>query len=148
LKTLRALNQPDGDQVYRLKQEFRGLRDLVHRNLVRLDELFVEDGSCFFTMELIDGATVLSYLRGSAAPAVSGLDVTAVLHRSGDGEVAAERPSSGSPTAPQLDFEQVRLVFGQIAEGVLAIHEAQKVHRDIKASNVMVTKDGRVVILD
>src|SRR5260370_42010557 len=36
----------------------------------------------------------------------------------------------------------------QLAEGVSAVHEAVKVHRAIKATNVLVERGGRVVLLD
>ncbi len=36
----------------------------------------------------------------------------------------------------------------QLASGVSALHKAGKLHCDIKPSNVLVTKEGRVVILD
>ncbi|MBK9755659.1 MAG: AAA family ATPase [Nannocystis sp.] len=39
-------------------------------------------------------------------------------------------------------------MFAQLAEGVQALHHAHKLHRDIKPTNVMVTHQGRVVLMD
>ena len=163
---LKTLAQTDADLLYRLKREFRSLRDLVHRNLISLDELFEDEGHWFFTMELLDGEDLRTYLHrvakmptsGPAAAttvwaADTGHDVSSTLGRT------ASSVSSVSSAAmldeaidhllqQQTDFDQVREVFGQVTEGLLAIHDAGKIHRDIKPSNIIITRDGRAVILD
>ena len=61
LKTLRNV---DGNAILLLKQEFRALAGLHHPNLIRLGELFESRGDWFFTMELIKGVDLMSWLRG------------------------------------------------------------------------------------
>jgi eukaryotic-like serine/threonine-protein kinase len=63
---------------------------------------------------------------------VDGVDVVSTLQR----------------TALPKRFTAIRDMFGQIAEGVAALHRHGRLHRDIKPSNVLVASDGRVVILD
>ncbi len=60
---LKTLNQEDSEGLYRFKQEFRALADIVHENLVQLHELASHEGRWFFTMELVDGANVIAFVR-------------------------------------------------------------------------------------
>jgi eukaryotic-like serine/threonine-protein kinase len=85
LKTLK-LRSPEA--AHALKQEFRSLRDLVHPNLVRLHELFVEDEHVFFTMDLVDGVpfaerdpTQLVPLLTQLVSGVQSLHAAGKLHR-------------------------------------------------------------------
>ncbi|MEO7093434.1 MAG: AAA family ATPase [Polyangiales bacterium] len=60
LKTLRNV---DGTAILLLKQEFRTLAGLHHPNLIRLGELVESRGDWFFTMELLDGVSLMEWLR-------------------------------------------------------------------------------------
>lgn len=52
---LKVIRKVDSLSLLDLKHEFRIASALSHPHLVRLYELFAGNGSCFFTMELVDG---------------------------------------------------------------------------------------------
>jgi eukaryotic-like serine/threonine-protein kinase len=47
-----------------------------------------------------------------------------------------------------LDEQRLRDGLAQLVRALSAIHEAGKLHRDVKSSNVLVSREGRVVVLD
>lgn len=67
IKTLHGLG---GHDLYWLKREFRTLAEFSHRNFAELYDLVVDERDCFFTMELVDGATFLARFRDES-PAAS-----------------------------------------------------------------------------
>ncbi len=146
LKTLREVHP---DARFRFKREFRSLQHIHHPNLVSLGELLDEHGQLFFTMELVDGVHFLDYLRGvvDAGLALEGEE----NETRSTAPTSAEQRSRvrGSASAPpSIDEPRIRSAFGQLARGLHALHLAGKVHRDVKPSNVLVTAEGRVVVLD
>jgi hypothetical protein len=52
------------------------------------------------------------------------------------------------PIAFTADETRLRSLYGQLAEGLSFLHQSGRLHRDVKPSNVMVTPDGRAVLLD
>ena len=146
VKTLRNLN---ASLLYRLKKEFRALADLSHPNLVSLYELFSEEGSWFYTMELVEGTTFLKYVR----PVDDEVDADAATEGIGwdeDSNPTLTGNRSGAPANanPAYDAARLRASLGQLVQAVDLLHRSGKVHRDIKPSNVMVTAEGRVVLMD
>jgi len=164
---IKTLLNFDAAALYLFKQEFRTLSDVQHTNLVHLHELVVaEDGQVFFAMELVRGSDFRRYVerretRGSSDPA----SVVVNLRRGPDHETMrarsatdrdADRPGlassatdSGRPLERSpADMDRLRRALRQLVEGVEALHSAGKLHRDIKPSNVLVTPEGRVVLLD
>ncbi len=51
-------------------------------------------------------------------------------------------------TRGQLPEKEVVNYIAQAADALTAIHEAKLLHRDIKPENLMLTEDGRVVLVD
>jgi tetratricopeptide (TPR) repeat protein len=49
---------------------------------------------------------------------------------------------------PLRSFERLRDVMHQVVSAVSALHAAGKLHRDLKPDNLMVTGEGRAVVLD
>jgi hypothetical protein len=118
---MKMLRDLDTDSRTRFKREFRALQGVRHARLVRLHELFEENGSLFFTMDLVDGRDLLEYVR---LPAVSANGGWAV------------------------DENKLRLVLAQLVDAVDALHAHGLIHRDIKPSNVLVASDGALQLLD
>lgn len=58
---------------YRFKREFRSLSEVSHPNLVKLHELFFEDGRLFFSMELLQGVDFVQYCRNFDGPDIDHL---------------------------------------------------------------------------
>jgi eukaryotic-like serine/threonine-protein kinase len=61
---LKELQVTSVDAIFRFKREFRLLSRLAHPNLIRLRELHASDGKWFFTMDYVEGAEFLDWVRG------------------------------------------------------------------------------------
>lgn len=158
LKTLRRV---DALGIYRFKREFRALADLSHPNLVTLHELFFERDQWFFTMEYVDGKDFLSYVlagtrnitsRAHGSDSFPLFESRVGLHMAGSDPTApVDPPVEGMemlfPT-PLADFDRLRDVLVQITEGLVTVHSAGRLHRDLKPDNVLCTRAGRAVLLD
>lgn len=48
----------------------------------------------------------------------------------------------------RLDFDAIEIIAKQVARGLLYAHSKGIVHRDVKPSNIMITHDNRVYLMD
>ena len=139
---LKTVRRPDPGMLFSIKQEFRTLADVSHPNLVTLYELTCDGRVWFFTMELIDGVDFLTFVRSPGALPDGGLSASDTVR------LAAAEETAPAPGQSSLRFGRLRMALRQLAAGVMALHGAGKLHRDIKPSNILVTGQGRVVLLD
>ncbi len=166
---LKTMVHLDPEAILRFKREFRSLADISHPNVVQLYELFSELDQWFFTMELLDGVDLMTWIHASLTmpppPPPLAAELGAGLHETvlaGPAYFDSLRPGPGASdvrasrsTAPASvkqfairDVPRLRDAFRQLAAGLGAIHAAGKLHRDVKPPNVIVTRTGRVVLLD
>lgn len=122
LKTMRRVRAAD---LYRFKKEFRALTDIAHRNLAALYDLEADGNLTFFTMEVVEGVDFLEHVTAAARDA----------------------PPRSRPSCP-ADVARLRRALAQLVDGLTALHAGGKLHRDVKPTNVVVTAEGRVVVLD
>lgn len=118
LKVLREDLAFDRDRLARFEQEARAASALNHPNLVTLFDFDPGEGTA-------DGR-----------PTFLTMELV-------DGPSLRDLAASG-----RLPVRRVLQLGAQIAEGLAAAHERGIVHRDLKLENIMVTREGRVKILD
>jgi serine/threonine protein kinase len=156
---LKTLRNATAEHLGRLKREFRAMQDVQHPSLVSLRELVCEGDTWFLTMDLVDGVDFIRHVRAAAHADLAGPPASSRVRdvESSDPTLPLGRPRTEEliiPVArartddPVFDEARLRAAMRQLAEGLLALHAAGMVHRDVKPSNVLVTRDGRVVILD
>jgi eukaryotic-like serine/threonine-protein kinase len=160
---LKWLRNSDANTIARFKREFRALTDVSHPNLIAFRELLTVAGEWFFTMDLIDGIEMLRWVR-PASPALEdeqrsipatvtdALGDTVAVQR---GSLPGSTPRSGEREGAAAhrplcvaDLPRVRTAFEQLASGLIALHDAGMIHRDVKPPNVLVSREGRLVLLD
>jgi len=151
------------DATLWLKREFRAVASLRHPNLVELYELVAHERSCYFTMEYLHGVDPRRYVdrrtvvraprKPPSDPLVSGQTTRSAVPLQEAHTAATEGPAMMPPTSvfgrpvPIVDFERIRGVITQLAEGLAFLHARGVIHRDVKPSNVLIV-DGVVKLLD
>ncbi|MDP2319502.1 MAG: serine/threonine-protein kinase, partial [Acidobacteriota bacterium] len=88
-------------------------------------------------------AQVLASLNHPNIAAIYGVEEGALVMELVEGPTLADRLATGA-----LPLDEALAIARQIAEALLAAHDAGIVHRDLKPANIKVRDDGTVKVLD
>jgi len=108
----------------RFKIEAKAAASLNHPNIATVYAIEETDNEMFIVMEYIKGKELKDIITSSYSP----------LDKGG--------------TQGGLTVDETIKIATQIAEGLDAAHKEDITHRDIKSSNIMITDDGKVKIMD
>ena len=103
------------EQKEKFKKEARRLRKMQNEHLVRVHDLFDENGTTYYVMDYVDGENLSEWLKRTGRP---------------------------------MTESEVRLILPQILDALKAVHNEGFCHLDIKPSNIMLEKGGKIKLID
>jgi serine/threonine protein kinase len=127
LKVLTGYGTASEQALERFRREAKVASRLDHPGICTVHEAGWCDGASFIAMRLVNGESLAAWIQGQRALLGNG---------------GFEDPPDRARVA------WVVQLFEELARAFHAAHEAGIVHRDIKPGNIMVTPEGRPVVLD
>jgi predicted ATPase len=161
LKTVRARKR---EVLHWFRRELHALTRIRHRGLVQVLDSGQADGLPWYAMELLQGATLYSYLReawGRSAPRTGRLGES-IPSSEPTGPPLKTCLADGLPSGPAGPGEGVRramllspaalrdflTLLARLCDVLAYLHGEGVVHRDLKPRNIIVRTDGTPVLFD
>ena len=127
----RLINQNTGDDsLIRFIEEAQATGQLEHPNIVPVHDLGVDAGRVYFTLKLVQGASLKKVISGRNDNAVLDESAGAGFYR--------------------LRYSPLRMIeiLVSVCQAVAYAHSKGIIHRDLKPDNIMLGKYGEVLVMD
>jgi serine/threonine protein kinase len=153
-----TLNQETA--VERFHREAQAAAKLHHTNIVAIYAEGEENGTCYYAMEMIEGQSLDQIIDDFRAVKgdKSALEDFISIEKGGTCEEpeSPEAVRSDTKTALSLSrggslqrhFDTIARLIADVADALDYAHGKGIIHRDVKPSNLMLGKDGRLSLMD
>jgi tetratricopeptide (TPR) repeat protein len=135
----------------RFLREVEATARLQHPGIVTIHAFGEEQGLPYFAMDRIEGCTLAEALHAlpaeRSAQDLTGEDLLRAVTRCTPGS-RREAPLAQVPLYGGSLVEVALRIVASVAGALAHAHERGVLHRDVKPSNVMLTPQGRVLLLD
>jgi RND family efflux transporter MFP subunit len=132
IKVLPRARLEDRQAITRFEREMKAVGRLAHPNIVQAHDAREIDGTPVLIMEFVDG-----------------LDLAEIVHRVGPlGDCPDFRVNENGTVPLGIGIANSCELVRRTALALQCAHEHGLVHRDIKLSNIMLTRSGEVKLLD
>lgn len=157
LKILPGDVAADNERMRRFAREAKAASALNHSNIATVYDIGEAEGVHYIAMELVEGETLAEKMQGKLSPspgmyaysppeAETATDRSVRLDRKGRRSVSTLQGNGKG--VHHLDTSEILDIGIQVADALEEAHAHGITHRDIKPANIMLTRRGKVKVLD
>lgn len=152
---IKIMHQATDNRIGRTRflREASAIARLDHQSIVKIYSYGEYNEQPFFIMELVEGWSIRDFITRcryihNAEHSISDLRLSGYIREAAPGTPYFLQDHLTNPVNDPNYPARVRKLMGSAASALAAAHRQQVIHRDIKASNLLISNDATLKLID